>query len=839
MTTWAEIRELASKLKATQDGTTLQNLSERTWVDIVKHLTNTNRLKLYFTADGRSYLTKHELGKEIQEEVEAHNGRVSLTEIASNLDIDPLLIEAKVSEMIASSALVNHEDRLICIPGEIVNESYVRQVAHEIQDRLEERGQVTVGELATVFCLPTAFLLNLMNQYQGILFRVQKYGEKYITDMCVAENKAKVRGYFTAVMRPVTLSSAASKLGLPETLLSSIVSSLINSGHLCGALIAGRGTYVPSCYTQAEDGYVKAFFAQNGYVEWGYLKRLGIADPGAYLRSLLPNATHLSGVSVGSVVTDQLKAVIEDTANDCTWADLAHCIPASLTSKERMGIITPHLKNLPLKIVADGLFIISDQFITKCEPYFDKFIRDRAELASKEERRAAVPAHSVNTGAQDYSSRRATSAIKGGFGMGAREIKTKNVKKKYQPSKRRMPCNHLGDSDNEDAAELNSSSADSAFVKYITVDELTTVLASSLPTDVPEDVCSGIVEILIPQLKCKFTKIYDSIFLPNSETARRRETVVQTQDAVQNMLVAIQLMERGILSIDQPNLQTQLLRHLVKNHGACLVDRLCAHLAQYYDIVWPVSAKPVPLAEGDKDVCEHTVLKEMDFLTPLNAEQRYHLVDLLKQCGSNDAVQAALVLQELLEKMRAIQSSNVSLNEYYSSVEKLATSHIGLSLSVLNPRQDNKRKREERAKANELAVQFEAQLHGALDNLNSGSSINAAATATLAAACLFAQVVTGWPVTAPGKCVPELIGWLSDFIHSKRHQAPGHGQSPSLSAATQLLIKSSAMDHLSSLTRRISEHMHSQIDYNLDSELKQLIEQLVDTAKDCRKLLST
>ncbi|KAF5399881.1 E3 UFM1-protein ligase 1 [Paragonimus heterotremus] len=838
MTTWAEIRELASKLKATQDGNSVQNLSERTWVDIVKHLTNTNRLKLYFTTDGRSYLTKYELEKEIREEVEAHNGRVSLSEIASNLDIDPLLVEVKISEMIASNAQVKHEDRLICIPGEIVNESYVRQVAHEIQDRLEERGQLTIGELATVFCLPTAFLLNLINQYQGILFRVQKYGEKYITDMCMAENKARVRGYFTAVMRPVTLCSVASKLGLPETLLSSIVSSLINSGHLCGALIASRGTYVPSCYTQAEDSYVNAFFAQNGYVEWSYLKRLGVADPGAYLRSLLPNATHLSGVSVGSVITDQLKVVVEDTVNECTWADLAHCIPVSLTSKERMEIIAPHLKGLPLKLVADGLFIISDQFITKCEPYFDKFIRDRAELASKEERRIAVPAHSVSTSSQDHSSKRSTSAIKGGFGMGAREIKTKNVKKKYQPSKRRMISNHLGDSDNEEAAGFNSSSADSAFVKYITIDDLTTVLASSLPADVPEDVHSGIVEILIPQLKCTFAKIYDSIFLPNSETARRRETVVQTQEAVQNMLVAIQLMERGILSIDQPSLQTQLLRHLVKNHGACLVDRLCAHLAQYYDIAWPTSAKPVPFAEGDKDVCEHTVPKEMDFLTPLNAEQRYQLVDLLKRYGSNDAVQAALVLQELLEKMRAIQSSNVGLSDYYSSVEKLATSHIGLSLSVLNPRTDNKRKREERAKANELAVQFENQLHEALDNWDYNSCINAAATATLAAACLFAQVVTGWPVTAPGKCVPELISWLSDFVHSKRQQTPGRGQPSSLSAAIQLLVTSSAVDNLSSLTRRITEHMRSQIDHSLDSELKQLIEQLVDTAKDCRKLLS-
>ncbi|KAH9591471.1 E3 UFM1-protein ligase 1, partial [Schistosoma haematobium] len=176
-----------------------------------------------FSTDGRSYLTRNELDKEIRDEVEAHSGRITLTELASNLDVDFDIIESRVTELITLDAQNKSPCRLISIPSEVVNSSYVRRVAHEILDRLEEHGQTSIGELTVIFNLPTTFLSSIMQEYQSTLFHVHKYGEKYFTDTFLNATKAKIRGYFTGVIRPVTLSSVASKLQVPENLINSIV----------------------------------------------------------------------------------------------------------------------------------------------------------------------------------------------------------------------------------------------------------------------------------------------------------------------------------------------------------------------------------------------------------------------------------------------------------------------------------------------------------------------------------------------------------------------------------------------------------------------------------------
>ncbi|GAA47659.1 E3 UFM1-protein ligase 1 [Clonorchis sinensis] len=843
MATWAEVRELAAKLKTTQDKSSALRLSERTWVDIVKYLTSTNRLKLIFTTDGRSYLTREELQKEIREEVEAHNGRVTLMELASNLDVDPLIVEARLSEMVVADAQSKCADRLISIPGEVISESYVRRVAHEIQDRLEERGEVTIGELATVFGLPTAFLVNILNDYQGLLFRVQKYGEKYITDTFMAKNRAMVRGYFTAIMRPVTLSSAASKLNVPENLLSGIVGSLIANGQLCGSLVAGRGTYVPTCYSLAEDSYVRAFYTQNGYVEWTYLKRLGSTDPASYLRSLLPNAVHLSGVSMGPMAIDHLKAVVEEAARDATWADLSHCLPAGLSVKDRIDLVTKHIRKLPLRTVEDGLFVVSEEFVNGCMKHFDKLIHERAELAARENRQNLAASHSRNAASELNAehAKRSHHTNKGGFGMGAREIKMKNVKKKYLPSKRRQGGGQLEADVDYNCYDVWTSSTESVFAKWISADELNDVLTNALSSELPGEIVSGIVSCLQPQLERSFSNILDSIFVPNSDTARRRETIAQTQEVINSMLFAIQLMERGISGIDRPVLQMQLIRHLVKTHGACLVDRLCVHLAQTYGVQWPT-----PACSDKPDDQKHSTgateanspsPSSPDFVNPMTPDQRQQLVEMLKHSGAADAAQTSSALQNVIEKMRAIQqTASVGLTDYYLAVEALATDYAGISLPTLHARVDNKRKKEERSKANELALQVELQLQTALEALHKEADMRLAATASLAAVCLFAQVATGWPVTAPGKCVPDLVGWLSDFVSSRR--SANNSSEATTSPALQALLNSTAIPDLVELTALISQHMHSGIDISLNTELGTKFDQLVNVAKQCRKLMT-
>ncbi|VDP90459.1 unnamed protein product [Echinostoma caproni] len=823
--TWSEIRDLADQLKTTQERGCAQTLSERTWVDVVRYLIDTNRLKLIFTTDGRSYLTKEELEKEIREEVEAHSGRISLIEIASNIDVDPLIVEARAAEMIAADAQDKSSNRLLSLPGELIDESYVRQVAHEIQDMFEERGQVSIGELATAFGLPTAFLLNIINEYQGTLFRVQKYGEKYLTDAYMTTNRAKVRGYFTALMRPVTLSVASTKLGIPENLLTSIVSSLISSGQLCGSLIAGRGTFVPLCYTNAEDNYINAFYNQNGYVEWSYLKRLGISDPAVYLKNLLPKATHLSGVSVGPVLLDQLKATVEEAVRESTWVDLTHCLPPGLETKERMQVIGPYIKSSPLQPVAGGAFIVSDVYINQCESVFEKFLKLRAQEVFDEHRRS-IPASTTYTIVEaEQPSKRGTQSSKGGFGFGAREVKTKNVKKKYVPGKKKAGSHNPTGPDDESAGNLPDGSSNMlSFSKHVNEDELNQLLAGELPSDVPEEVVEGVVTLLFPKLERLFAKIIES--LSSEDTGIRRGNIGQIQEAVNNMLFSIQLMERGINEITDQELRQSLIRSLVKIHGNGIVDKLCEELARYHGLPWPPgSPEKSPRDEVVKPTEVGSTSNEQ-----VTVEQRHKFIDQLKRLGTPEAKKCAASLHGLLEKIRAFLSGFCSITDFYSVLDNFATEEVGIKLSTLHAHSDNKRKREERNKANELALQVELQLSNACEEFKSAPALQQAATAALAAVCLFAQVATGWPVTAPGRYVPELVTWLSDFVKSTQ-------KAPALPPALNSFVSSSAMNNLHVLTSYIAQHMHTSDEADLAESLTEPISELVTVAKECRKQL--
>ncbi|CAL8068764.1 unnamed protein product [Calicophoron daubneyi] len=829
MATWTEVHELAAQLKKTQEKSSSRSLSERTWVDIVRHLINAQRLKLVFTTDGRSYLTKEELEKEIREEVEAHSGRVSLAEIASNLDIDPLIIETRIADMLSTDA-TDSTGRLIAIPGELIDESYIRQVAHEIQDILEERGQISIGELATNFGLPTSFLHNIIDDYHGVLFKVHKYGEKYITDDFFAENRAKVRGHFTALLHPVTLSSAAGKIHVPDSLLSSIVTSLISSGQLNGTLIAGRGTYVPSCYSYAEDAYVCSFFTQNGYIEWNYLKRSGIADPSAYVRSLLPDATHLTGLSVGPAILDQLKTLVEEAARERSWADLTHCLPVSLSAKERLLVIEPYVKDLPLKSVDGGCFVISDEFVTKCETYFTKLILQKAELAARKERTVVSSVQDGPNLTSDQSSKR-PQTNKGGFGVGAREIKMKNVKKKYNPSKKGR--------DEVDELETSSVSSGAVFSRYLSVDELRDVLLSELPIDTPDEVVNGVLTLLLPALERTFSRTLSSIFLPNSDIGFKRDALMKDQEAVNNMLFNMQLMERGVGLITDMVLRAKLLRHLIKNQGACVIDRLCAHLAKSYEITWPALDVAMKANEEALTISEPSDTKEnLEFVSPVSSEQRLRLVDLLKQCTSTEALATANALQQLLSKVRSLQMGEPSVTEFYDLIESFASERLGFYFSALRARADNKRKRDERAKANELAFQVESQLQSSLDAVRTSPDAKNVATATLAAACLFAQIAVGWPVVAPGRCVPSLVSWLCKFVDTKKIEASE--TKAKLPCVLEILISSGVCEQLAALTDRVTEQMRigeSNIITEGSIDIVEVVSHLLEVGKKCRRLL--
>ena len=130
-------------------------LSERNCVEIVSKLIELRLIDVFFTNDGKEYVTPQQLVKEISEELYIHGGRINLTELVPLLNINYQTIEAKAQEIVQSRPDVHQ------VTGQLIDDEYLNRVSEEINESLQLNGQIFVAELTKQYELPSDFLLQV------------------------------------------------------------------------------------------------------------------------------------------------------------------------------------------------------------------------------------------------------------------------------------------------------------------------------------------------------------------------------------------------------------------------------------------------------------------------------------------------------------------------------------------------------------------------------------------------------------------------------------------------------------------------------------------------------
>ncbi|VDL91783.1 unnamed protein product [Schistocephalus solidus] len=796
MSTWAEIKELSAYLKKVQASESTNFLSERTCVDIVSHLISSGRLRLIHSIDGRCLLTVKELDREILDELELHGGHVSLLELSANLDVDLSIIESRTQELVVSTATQSPADACVLVGSDLLTKAFIRRIAEELRDRFELRGVISTIELSRMFAFPPQFILNIIAEYNGVLFRLHKDNEKYYTDSYLNKQKAKVLGYFSAALTPIPLSSAAPKLDIPQKLLLDILDTLISGSKLQGTLTAGRSVYTPRCFSIAQDSYLKSFYSQNGFVECSLARRLGIADPISYFHKTFPGAIYSRDLCVNGTLLSQLKAVITDDTDESPWIDVTSYLPLHFGPKEREWLVAPLLTKTNLVPLCDYSFLCSRDRLQGYVVVFDDVIREAAETASKQQTFTSQrqSASSFPT-AQDFAAKTTSRKSKsGGFGSGSREIKTKSVKKKYM---KKSGC--------PEDIPLDSTDTSILLEDYLSQEKLLSILSNNLGPEAPENLAEGLLDALLPELNIKFTSLLKSIFLQNSDTSKNRNRFMAEKESLVQTVLSIQLLERGAIGVDDPDLRLKLLRHLIRTDVSAFVNQLCVFLSHLYDVEWPtVQTKPVKHVpttsspgkskqrrknkkashyndDDSEDQAERvdsdpvpTVAEPApvsdDSLTEITAADRENFYQMLRKLSSVGPIRDAA---DLLQKLNACLRPNAEINDCGSSgqpldeifilCDNLAANHLGVNLSVAvlrSPLAGSKRKREDKTLALNLATQIEQQLTAAANEADTSPLFLNLANVALAAAGLFGQCIVGWPLPVHGKLVPQLSTWI-------------------------------------------------------------------------------
>uniref|UniRef100_A0A096NDT9 E3 UFM1-protein ligase 1 n=1 Tax=Papio anubis TaxID=9555 RepID=A0A096NDT9_PAPAN len=538
---WEEIRRLAADFQRAQFAEATQRLSERNCIEIVNKLIAQKQLEVVHTLDGKEYITPAQISKEMRDELHVRGGRVNIVDLQQVINVDLIHIENRIGDIIKS------EKHVQLVLGQLIDENYLDRLAEEVNDKLQESGQVTISELCKTYDLPGNFLTQALTQRLGRIISghidLDNRGVIF-TEAFVARHKARIRGLFSAITRPTAVNSLISKYGFQEQLLYSVLEELVNSGRLRGTVVGGRqdkAVFVPDIYSRTQSTWVDSFFRQNGYLEFDALSRLGIPDAVSYIKKRYKTTQllFLKAACVGQGLVDQVEASVEEAISSGTWVDIAPLLPTSLS-------------------VEDAAILLQQLMHQKAEK---EMKNNPVHLITEEDLKQISTLESVSTSKKDKKDERRRKAtegsgsVRGGGGGNAREYKIKKVKKKGRK-----------DDDSDDETQSSHTGKKKPEISFMFQDEIEDFLRKHIQ-DAPEEFISELAEYLIKPLNKTYLEVVRSVFMSSTTSASgtgRKRTIKDLQEEVSNLYNNIRLFEKG-MKFFADDTQAALTKHLLKS----------------------------------------------------------------------------------------------------------------------------------------------------------------------------------------------------------------------------------------------------------------------------------
>lgn len=596
---WEEVKRLAADFQKAQLQGTVQRLSDRNCVEIVNKLVECNLLDVIYTADGKEYLTHAELLREIKDELIVHGGRVNLADLTQILNVDYSHIEAKVTE------LLKIDPTLELILGQLISRNYVDRIAEEIDDKLQDTGQISIADLTKHYDLPGDFLMDNVSKRLGVSIKgkADTFDPRVIyTEAFLSRHRARIRGVLHACTRPTPVPAMIKAFGFNERLFFSLAEDMCKSGELAGNLTGGhseRALYMPDVYAKAQSQYVEHFYKQNGYLEYDTLVRIGITEPKLYIKKCLKNEplVFLSSCCCGTSLQEQLEASVEEALSSQTWVDTMHVLPSIFTIQDTRQLLEKCLKQLKEQdaLICCDSIVVSEKFIQTCSKYFEDLITAKAENEAK--KLLFIPTEEGTTSVQTFEKPKAVtldisqggrqakkeerrqkaagSAAKGGGAQG-RETKTKSLKKKGARGR--------GDNKDKDDSddEMTMKKTNYKTSEFMSLHEIENVLSDQLQEEeCPNEMITAIAEQLHASLESRFQERVKSVFMASAsqDSQARRKTREELVEKINGLTSNIKLFEKGINKFGDDAHQQQLTKHLLKTVCNDIVNLLVIFLS--------------------------------------------------------------------------------------------------------------------------------------------------------------------------------------------------------------------------------------------------------------------
>ncbi|KAM6915341.1 E3 UFM1-protein ligase 1 [Xenentodon cancila] len=575
---WEEIRRLAADFQRAQFADAVQRLSERNCIEIITRLVQDKKLDVVHTLDGKEFITPTQIGREIRDELHVHGGRINIVDLQQIINVDWVHVENRASDIAKSDKGVQ------LVLGQLIEDAYLDRLAEEVNDKLQEAGLISIAELCKSYDLPGDFLTEELSKRLGKLIQgeIDQYNSGVIfTPAFVARHKARIRGLFSAITRPMPVSSIIGAFGFQEHLLYSVLEELVNSGRLKGSVVGGRqdkAVYVPDIYAKTQNTWVDSFLQQNGYLEFDALVRLGIPDPSNYIKKRFKSnkLLFLKAACVGKTLVDQVEASVEEAVSSATWIDLQPILPSCLSMEDIGMLINQAMRNTNVQSAArvlGGTVVISEKFISNCLSLFEEAMQRKAEkevknnpvfliseddlkqasilmessAPSKKEKREAERKKKASEGSGSMKA--------GGGGGNAREIRIRKTKKKGRRDE---------DSDEETGPSQQNRSKQTE-APFMALEEIVGVLEERV-SDCPEEILSELAAHLQRPLTKNYQEVLRTVFMSSTSSSsggNKKKSMKDLQEEITNLCNNIRLFEKGS-KLFSDETQVHISKHVLK-----------------------------------------------------------------------------------------------------------------------------------------------------------------------------------------------------------------------------------------------------------------------------------
>ncbi|CAL5389012.1 unnamed protein product [Camellia sinensis] len=394
-----ELVELQRQFEFAQQAKSSIRLSERNVVELVQKLQQLQIIDfdLLHTVSGKEYITPEQLRLEIVAEIKKL-GRVSVIDLADTIGVDLYYVEKQ------SQHIVSNDSSLMLINGEIISNSYWDIVAEEINERLQECSQIALAELAAQLQVGSELIANVLEPRLGTLVKGRLEGGQLYTPAYVARVNAMVRGAARGITVPMNLSAlwsslqlllhemdGASGVAVESSFFQTLFNGLVKDGEILGSLRAGvhwTPTVSATGFCNCSKGICRFFlFAENSFISYDLLHKLGIPQPIQYLQSRYPEGIPLVTVFVHPSMIEMLDSATEDAIErgSCIPNWLDHCridslliLPASFGSQDASKILSL-CRSVQVALKSNKAILLGESFVVSAG-----FVKDLFDRMDKE-----------------------------------------------------------------------------------------------------------------------------------------------------------------------------------------------------------------------------------------------------------------------------------------------------------------------------------------------------------------------------------------------------------------------------------------------------------------------